>query len=457
MWAVAALLHLVGNQAVATSTATVLLGAGIAIALLFPSRPWAIVPLAVAELASAWLEAPVLGNHWLVTALVAAAALLVVGRRALKRLPLDGASTIADLAPVARLILLGFYAFAAFAKLNTDFFDPAVSCASFYFEESTGSLGLDGLRLGDAAWIVIVGTAAVELSIPVLLLWRRTRRLWVLVALVFHALLAVDLTHQFYDFSSMLAALFVLFLPLEFAGWVGERARRVQDWLVQRGSLVPRLLHLVAVVGAVVAAVLTREWQDTPEASRLIDAGYVLWWAFALATIAAVVAFLRTGQPVEAPRPFRVASPVLALVPLLVLLNGLTPYLEIKTGYGFNMYANLRTVDGETNHLLLPTTFPLTDEQDEVVRIIESDDPVLRDYAERGYGLTPRQLRAYLSDHPDVGLTYEQGEERVEVDRAADRPELVEPVPLWVEKLLLFRAVDLGDKERCVPAFGPAR
>jgi hypothetical protein len=68
-----------------------------------------------------------------------------------------------------------------------------------------------------------------------------------------------------------------------------------------------------------------------------------------------------------------------------------------------------------------------------------------------------QQLRAYLADHPDVGLTYRRGSATVSLARAADDPELVRPLPTWQEKLQLFRAVDEQSPERCVPTFGPAR
>ncbi len=64
-------------------------------------------------------------------------------------------------------------------------------------------------------------------------------------------------------------------------------------------------------------------------------------------------------------------------------------------------------------------------------------------YAVPGYALTYRQLRTYLSEHPDVRITYKRGGETVALQRADDRPELVEPVPGWREKVQLFRAVDL--------------
>ena len=91
------------------------------------------------------------------------------------------------------------------------------------------------------------------------------------------------------------------------------------------------------------------------------------------------------------------------LVPLLVVANGLTPYLEVKTAYGWNMYANLRTVDGDSNHFVVRSTLPLTDEQADLVRIISTDDPGLTLYAEGGYALTWTQLRIYLSDLPACG------------------------------------------------------
>ena len=147
------------------------------------------------------------------------------------------------------------------------------------------------------------------------------------------------------------------------------------------------------------------------------------------------------------------------LVPLLVVANGLTPYLEVKTGYGWNMYANLRTVDGDSNHFVDPRApLPLTDEQADLVRIISTDDPGLA-------ALRRAALRAHLdascaSTCPitrTCGSPTPAATSVVALRHASDRPELVEPVPTWREKLLLFRAVDLESPERCVPTFGPAR
>ena len=457
MWALAAVWHLLGNPGGAPAPARALLTLGVCLVLW---RPGAVAPLgilAVASLAMVWGEAPVLGNHWLLVGFVdlGVVASIVVGFA--RGRPWDQDALARRLLPVARLCLLAFYVFAAFAKLNSAFFDRSVSCAVFYFRESSSSLGLGGLQLGGAAWVewaAIVGTAAIELSIPVLLLWRRTRHLGVVVGLLFHGLLALDRSHQFFDFSSVLAALFVLFLPPEAGSWVAERAGSVRARLSLRHERSPSIVHAVLVaMPVVVAAACTLDLLDGQQA---VDLGWIAWQAYTVVVILAVLRFLGARAPV-AEHALRPAHALLLAVPVLVVLNGLTPYLELKTGYGFNMYANLRTVDGDSNHFLVRATLPLTHEQADLVRIVSTDAPGLQRYAQNDYGLTWRQLRAFLAQHPEVAITYERAGERVVLEHAADDPELVQTVPAWLEKVQLFRPVDLTSPERCVTTFGPAR
>jgi hypothetical protein len=173
--------------------------------------------------------------------------------------------------------------------------------------------------------------------------------------------------------------------------------------------------------------------------------------------VAAVLRYLGQAPPVPATRALRPHHVLFVFVPLLVVANGLAPYLELKTGSAWNMYSNLRTVDGESNHLIVRRTLPLTDEQSDLVEILDTSDVGLQRYLDSEHALTWRQLRIYLADHPGVRIRYRRGNEVVALQKASDRPELVEPVPAWREKLQLFRAIDLRSPERCVPTFGPAR
>ncbi len=301
---------------------------------------------------------------------------------------------------------------------------------------------------------MIIATATIELSIPLLLILPATRRAGVLLALAFHAVLALDQSHQFFDFSSALFALFFLFLPSTAGTWVIERIGSMRARLALRSERLPERVHLALVALAVIAGLAVS--LDALTRSMALEVG---WWPWQLYAAGVIVLVARFSLQDRSRASVRLVPhhPLFLLVPLVVVLNGLSPYLELKTGYAWNMYSNLRTVDGETNHLLLPRTFPLTDEQDDPVRIIDTNAGGLAYYAARDYGLTWRQLQTYLADRPGVAITYERGGERVALERAGDRSELVEPVPPWREKLQLFRAIDLTSPERCVPAFGPAR
>jgi hypothetical protein len=457
MWALAALWHLLGNPLNGPAWGQAILVAGVGAVLLRPGATLPLGLLAIGGLVSVWTEAPLLGNHWLLAGFVDVAILLALVTGLVRRRVTDRIDLANRLFPAARLCLLGFYCFAAFAKLNSAFFDRTVSCATFYFDESTDSLGLSGLQLGGTAWLqraVILGTVTVELSIPLLLLLRRTRLVGVVVGLAFHAVLALDRSHQFFDFSSTLVALFVLFLPPLAGSWVVERVGSIRARLALRDEQLPGRVHLALAGVPIVVGVLVVI--DGLTAELAVDVGWWPWQLYAVGVIAATVVFVRQHRT-SGERLLRPHHALFALVPVLVVLNGLTPYLELKTGYGWNMYSNLRTVDGESNHLLVRRTFPLTDEQEDVVTILETSSAALGRYAANGYGLTWRQLRTYLSQHPKVSITYQRGGETVALRHASDRPELVEPVPSWRQKVQLFRAVDLRSPERCVPSFGPAR
>ncbi|MEL6983258.1 MAG: hypothetical protein AAFO29_12610, partial [Actinomycetota bacterium] len=162
-----------------------------------------------------------------------------------------------------------------------------------------------------------------------------------------------------------------------------------------------------------------------------------------------------TSSPIDfSLRPVGVAG--VALVALAVL-NGLSPYLELKTATGFNMYANLITGDGETNHLVVPATAELRNEQSATVEILSSDDDGLDQYADSGFALPAANLRDYLADHPEVSVRYRLDGEVV--DHGPDRPGPLSPrsLPWAEERFALFRAVPLDDPPACQNAWLPAR
>lgn len=451
LWASSVLFHLAGNTRLAPEWGRALLGATAVAVLARPRIAWLTVPLAGAVLANVWLEAPTLGNHWLLQGFVA---VIVVGAVLAAR----GAGSIAigRLVGPARLTLLAFYGFAAFAKLNGDFFDPIASCAVFYLRESADSWGalamVDGLSAGAERAVAVV-VASVELSVPVLLFFRRTRTGGVLLGLVFHFVLALDRTHQFFDFSSILLVLFVLFLDegtrVEIVD-AAQRFRRAVAGTWESGPEIAHLVVLAALTGVVVFAAGPADW-SAPRDLRI--AGVWVWIVVGAVVTAAVARATRASSSAPDARLVGAQeSRWLLLIPVLAVANGLTPYLELKSGYGWNMYSNLAVVDGASNHLLVRSGPALTDDHSRLVEVVESNVPGLGFYIRGDWLLPEQQLIDHLAALPGshaVGVV--NGETiRYESDEGAARS-------VWRQKFQVFRAVDSEGPVNCQPSFGPAR
>jgi len=457
MWALASVWHILATPSNASEGSQLVLTLGVLLAIVFPGTPLGLSVLALGGLATLWSEAPLLGNHWLLAGFVNVAILVVAVAGLIRGDRGDRLRFAGRLVPTLRLCLLSFYAFASFAKLNSAFFDRDVSCGGVYFRESTSSVHASFLQLGGngiVEWMAIYGTSAVELSIPILLVWRRTRVVAVALALAFHGILAIDRHHLFFDFSSVLAALFVLFLPPSSMVPIVDTLRRAGAELARAGERVP--LAARAFAGILPASVALLVATRTATIDALQEIGWWSWQIMSLTVVIVVVRHVWRARPVADPGAFSLRPIALAVIPALVVVNGLSPYLELKTGYGWNMYANLRTVDGDSNHYIVRATLPLSDQQDELVEVVTSSDPGLQAYADQGFGLPWQNLRAYTADHPDASLTYRRGGVEVVVERVGDVPDLATAPPAWRLKLQPFRSSDLSSPERCQTSFLPA-
>ena len=75
---------------------------------------------------------------------------------------------------------------------------------------------------------------------------------------------------------------------------------------------------------------------------------------------------------------FRPISPVFWVLPALLVFDGINPYLGLKTDTAFAMYSNLRSEGGRTNHLIWRHPLDLGNYQEDLVQIVESNDPPLK-------------------------------------------------------------------------------
>jgi hypothetical protein len=443
MWSVAALAHVIGNGhqgdllPVQDAGGVALAAVSVAAlaALLRPSRP-AMAVLAVAIIASAVIDVPLLSNHWTLAALVSLAYLLSGARW-------NGFE------PAARLVLLVVYSFAAFAKVNEGFLDPSVSCSIFYANQTLTSAGLpalspDGSLAAVLPWLVVV----TELAVPVLLVLRRTRWAGVLLAATFHTAISLDLGQHFYDFTAVLLALFVLFLPEEWSRSAVDRIRRTPAPLRGVGTGI----GLTIVVALAVVALLP----SGAFGPALPLLAFVVWVPYALVVIGLVALGPRTSAGLSW-RP--AAAAWLAVV--LAFVNGLTPWTETKTAFGYTMYSNVEAAQGRTNHLVVPATLPLRDDLNRLVAVESSTDTGLEYYADSGWLLPWPSLVLYLQNRAATEVTYRDG---VALDGTGGEPvtatgwEVVDshgPVPWWWAWMPL-RSVDAQSPPRCQDVWLPA-
>lgn len=375
--------------------------------VLRPTSAVRFLTMIAAEVLSVALDMPDVGSHTLLVLVSGTCVLTYVGWRTLltRRLP-DAGTLFERVAPFLRLQLLLVYAAAAIAKMNTGFFDGDTSCAASmsarvaWFDPAL----LDGSwRVAPAIW----GTLLIEVALPVLLAVPRTRVLGLMVGGAFHTVLALAGN---VPFSALALALYVAFLPVDTPG----RLRALADgrpslgrWarLARRWGSSPAVFP-VAVSCWLTAAVI---FSFEPAAGAvLISHGTRLIFLLEMLAAGTLLALsrLRRGPRVSPPGSLRLGHPVFAVGILLLVANSLSPYLGLKTESSFTMFSNLQTEGGYWNHVFIPEAVRVFPYQDQLVRIIDSNDQALEERTRDGTRLVRFELERYLRSHPGTSTTY---------------------------------------------------
>ncbi len=356
-------------------------------------------------------------------------------------------------APVLRTMMVVMYAFAILAKLNRDFFDPTVSCASVLYEDLVRRLPFLSTST-TARTFAIWGTLAIEAALPLLFAFRRTWKLALIIGLPFHLMLGA-IGHR--TFSGLAYALYSLFVMDQLVPLVdATRERIVARFGAERVSLALGLARVVAVGGTAVLialslAGLAREKIGPLAAYRVPWVVWGLWSLFVGGAMLAAARRLPDARPASALAPPARLRWLYALV-LLLVLNGIAPYVGLKTETCFTMYSNLRTEARRTNHLIVPV-MRIAGYQDDLVEVLESDHPDLERYVGHQLGLTYFEFHRFTSSATgDFRVRYRRNggepQEFTKRDGAGSDPELSRPPPLLARKLLFFRPVSW---ETCVP------
>lgn len=450
MWAVALLAHMgKGGHFASSKPHVMLLTAGSVLLLLHPGSLALFTAVLVVQLVGIVIDLPLVTNHWYFMTLSHVAMLLcMVGLAIAQHGRVDRQAFFRAYRPALAASLILLYVLVTVCKINTDFFDPAKSAAAGMYGWLTNKLPvLADTRTGRL--FVIWCTLLIEGGIPLLLIFPATRVAGLLVGWAFHFVLGFN---GFSDFSALMLACYVAFLPNDFPARlravVDEDPRIGATWMViQRAFQHPVAPYLL--IGLALAPSVLGMLQVVPfELLRRVTilGSRLLWMISAVIVLWFYLAAIRRPKPETAPKPVEPASDRLARVlawsgPLLILANGLTPYVGLKTDSAFTMFSNLQTEGENWNHLFLPKAMRVFPFQNDLVEVIDSSDPHLRSASREGTRWIYFEFQDYMSRRPDASVIYVYRGERREVPRVAEDPILSKPVNPVLRKLFFFRSV----------------
>ncbi|MBA2662331.1 MAG: hypothetical protein H0U74_08545 [Bradymonadaceae bacterium] len=231
---------------------------------------------------------------------------------------------------VFRAITVLVYALAALHKLNRDFIDPTLSCASYGLQKLAHYWHVELAALPET----LVGASpslvlATEIGIVALFLCGLRRAAWWL-AVAFHIPLTLTMAPAY-----------------AFVMLAGHAAFARPDDIAAIQLVLSRFWGPIAAVATLLTALSLYRHGRWPEAS-MVPKEWLLWAL--LATLSLLIA--RHGlarYPLKGRLRFR---PAPALIVLLFALNGLSPYLGLRFHHTGAMVSNLRIDEGCWNSLI---------------------------------------------------------------------------------------------------------
>ncbi|MFN4896382.1 MAG: hypothetical protein ACK5HO_11395 [Pseudomonadota bacterium] len=383
-------------------------------------------------------QMPANSNHRWVLLFVALSAFVRI--RSIRRID----DLAAEIGASLRWLTVVVYFFATLAKLNSAYFNPAISCASIF---SLQTFSIYGVPIFSAdSNVVALASVVVEALLPVLLIWPRSRCIAVLLGVLFHIFLSFNLVRYFGNFS---CAMFVLL-----ASWLPEQSSRRIVEIIRRRGVALFSVWLFALIGLLLAG-----FARYVSPSDYVILRHVLYLIFALGllTLTALACYRVRGMN-------GVGSPVL-LVLALAVINGLTPYLGVKTRSALTMYSNLRIEPGYSNHFFMPPGGDPFGYLSDTVEITRASDSRLQERIDTGATqMTYLSLCAYLAcqdelctkrESPDL-IAYRRGQvfsqrHKVDSNYGDARTQLPADCPPWIaRKLLLFGPVGPDSERLCI-------
>ena len=362
-------------------------------------------------------------------------------------------------APVVGAMFVLLYYLVFVTKLNWDFINLETSCVTSFYGDVLDRLSFlplpeDSSAIVASLWIFLI----IEIILPVLLTFRKTRYSAFIIGLPFHILLGL-IGHR--TFSAFVFALYGLIC----ADSITKVLARVSASLGSDRTLriVWALRFLVISVGFLFAIYyyLTGDYMREMGSIPIHRISYRVWFLWSLVITLLYFSAIARSYISRDSSPTLLWSSrpkLLWLMFAVVFLNGMSPYLGLKTETSFAMYSSLRTEGERTNHFFMPA-LRLADYQDDLVEILETNHPLLQRRMYTGKDIKRKALITYFElrrivseTTTDFNVTYNRRGEvhHYSYDNGVNtNPELARKHPVLLAKLLYFRPVFAGEHEYC--------
>lgn len=291
-------------------------------------------------------------------------------------------------APAVRMQIIVLYFWAAFHKLNKGFFDKLISCATIQIFNIKNTLTF----LPTPEWLIISNsylTLIIETAIPVLLVINKTRIYGLILGLLFHFILGF----RYPGFTILVFAFLSLFIPNSSYEFIKSEITEIYDKFInfiskwsnyydwKKSKLDSYLFHIVwAVFILYVIQIFMRG--DTLNYFIISRAGlYLIVCLLIFMLFFKFVIINKNYKTVSNNLSIIPVNPVLIIFPALVFINGLAPHIGLKNIQSMAMFSNLRTGGGTTNHYIIPASFQIFSNLEELVKIKGSNIRLINQFS----------------------------------------------------------------------------
>ena len=385
-------------------------------------------------------------NHWFLAFFIAAAIILNYLNLVLSKMTLDvdKKNLYTNFAPALRIILIIVYFMAFFHKLNSDYFSPDVSCGVFMYLKLVDIYGF--LPLNEPVmYFFIYLSLLIEVSIPILLIFERTRILGILTGLLTHLVFGIL---GYLNFSIIMFALLSLYLPIDFFTYKNFSSLEPKKLVARNFKLFKTVAYIFTLI-FICLYIYNKSFYIFNNKQILINIWRVVFSLFSLILILFFILKLRIGN-YKWPNKFFKINFLNAIIIFVFLLNCLSPYLGFKTQNVLSMYSNLRTENNRSNHFISDIIM-IGSYQKDIVEIKDSNIKKLKKIKTIPYvQLENYMFEALRKNKKDVFVEYIKDGVLINYEVESENFIKNQFIPkLFKWKFFDFKPVTVSDKQSC--------